>query len=57
MFDFISTGSGESAKYAYIQVFIDYLYQILEMMMNFISKINLPSFTSAENTTAAPSED
>ena len=57
MFDFISTGSGESAKYAYIQVFIDYLYQILEMMMNFISKINLPSFTSAENTTAAPSDD
>lgn len=52
MFYNISSGTEDTSRYGYIGVFIEYLEKILEVIMNFISKINLPSFSS----TAAPEE-
>lgn len=51
----ISSGSDDTSKYGYIGVFIEYLRKILEVIMNFISSINLSAFTTAapaESTTA-----
>ena len=52
MFYNVSSGTDDTSRYGYIGVFIEYLEKILEVIMNFISKINLPSFSS----TAAPEE-
>ncbi len=60
MFFNVSSGTDDTSKYGYIGVFVEYLRAILEMLFEFISKINLPTTagpaaeTTAAETTAAP---